>query len=96
MGGDRIDLVTHDAADLGAATSLLREHLRGEPVVDLAARRVSAAVDDPVTALADIAYALRDARIPVEDIALRRPTLDEVFLHLTGASTETIAEEAHA
>ncbi|MFD0000106.1 ATP-binding cassette domain-containing protein [Nocardia sp. NPDC127526] len=96
MGGDRIDIVAHDAADLRAATSLLREHLRSEPVVDLAARRVSAAVDAPVTALADIAYALRDARIPVEDLALRRPTLDEVFLHLTGASTDHIAEEARA
>ena len=51
------------------------------------ARRVSAPVLDRVAALADTARALRDADLSVEDIALRRPTLDEVFLHLTGHDT---------
>ncbi|MET8779369.1 ATP-binding cassette domain-containing protein [Nocardia sp. NPDC004654] len=83
LGGDRIDVVTRDTSDLGAAVDLLRTRLRTAPTVDPDARRVSAPVDDAVAGLTDIAQALRDARIPVEDLAVRRPTLDEVFLHLT-------------
>lgn len=83
LGGDRIDVVTRDSGDLGAAADLMRTRLRAAPTVDPDARRISAPVDDAVAGLTDIAQALRDARIPVEDLAVRRPTLDEVFLHLT-------------
>lgn len=83
LGGDRIDVVTRDSGDLGAAADLLRTRLRVAPTVDRDARRISAPVDDAVAGLTDIAQALRDARIPVEDLAVQRPTLDEVFLHLT-------------
>jgi ABC-2 type transport system ATP-binding protein len=41
-------------------------------------------VRDRVAALTEAARALHAAGIAVEDVALRRPTLDEVFLHLTG------------
>jgi ABC-2 type transport system ATP-binding protein len=37
-----------------------------------------------------VVRALDDAAVPVEDIALRRPTLDEVFLALTGQATDHI------
>lgn len=37
-----------------------------------------------MAALAAVVRALEEAGIEAEDIALRRPTLDEVFLHLTG------------
>jgi ABC-2 type transport system ATP-binding protein len=47
-------------------------------------RLVSAPVREPMTALTEVVRALGDADIAAEDIALRRPTLDEVFLHLTG------------
>ena len=49
-----------------------------------ATRLVSAPVTDPLAALGDAVHALRAAGLAVEDVALRRPTLDEVFLHLTG------------
>jgi ABC-2 type transport system ATP-binding protein len=45
-----------------------------------------------VGALTEAAHALRSAAVAVEDIALRRPTLDEVFLHLTGHRTEETEE----
>jgi ABC-2 type transport system ATP-binding protein len=53
---------------------------------------VSVPVRDRVAALTASARALADAGIAVEDIALRRPTLDEVFLHLTGRAAETFEE----
>jgi ABC-2 type transport system ATP-binding protein len=47
-----------------------------------------------VAALIDVVRAVADEGIAAEDIAVRRPTLDEVFLHLTGHRAGTAAEVA--
>jgi ABC-2 type transport system ATP-binding protein len=78
-GGDRIDVVLHDASQLALAAALLP----GEVAVDADRRLVSAAVSDRMAALTGTVRALEAAGIEAEDIAVRRPTLDEVFLHLT-------------
>lgn len=57
--------------------------------MDEAARRISVAADGGVRALTDAVRGLDDAGIEPEDVALRRPTLDEVFLRLTGADRAT-------
>ncbi|MGW5156717.1 daunorubicin/doxorubicin resistance ABC transporter ATP-binding protein DrrA, partial [Nonomuraea wenchangensis] len=59
-------------------------------------RRVSAPVADRVKALTEVPAALAAAGIEAEDIAVRRPTLDEVFLTLTAAGTPAHAGEEHA
>ncbi|NGO80201.1 ATP-binding cassette domain-containing protein [Streptomyces sp. YC504] len=79
-GGDRIDVVLHDPAQLARAAALLP----GEASVDEDLRLVSAPVADRMAALTQVVRALEEAGIEAEDIALRRPTLDEVFLDLTG------------
>ncbi|MDQ0941679.1 ATP-binding cassette domain-containing protein [Streptomyces sp. V1I1] len=79
LGGDRIDIVLHDAGQLACAASLLA----GEATVDEDRRLVSAPVNDRMAALTEAVRALEAAGIEAEDIAVRRPTLDEVFLHLT-------------
>ncbi|GHH55826.1 ABC-2 type transport system ATP-binding protein [Streptomyces umbrinus] len=86
-GGDRIDVVLHDAGQLGAAVALL-PFGKATLSVDTDRRLLSAPVTDRMTALAGAVRALEDAGIEAEDIALRRPTLDEVFLHLTGKTEE--------
>ncbi|WP_030748705.1 daunorubicin resistance protein DrrA family ABC transporter ATP-binding protein [Streptomyces griseus] len=78
-GGDRIDVVVRDAAQLARAAALLP----GEVRVDADRRMASAAVTDRTAALTGAVRALAAAGIEAEDIALRRPTLDEAFLHLT-------------
>jgi ABC-2 type transport system ATP-binding protein len=84
IGGDRIEIVLRDGADLPRAAELVGR-LAGTPAdVDGDTRRVSAPVRDRVAALTAITGALDDADVRAEDIALRRPTLDEVFLALTG------------
>ncbi|MDX3258684.1 ATP-binding cassette domain-containing protein [Streptomyces sp. MI02-2A] len=84
IGGDRIDVVLRDGGLLGAARSLWP--LPGDEVsVDADRRLLSAPVTDRMAALSGVVRALEAAGIEAEDIALRRPTLDEVFLHLTGA-----------
>jgi ABC-2 type transport system ATP-binding protein len=91
LGGDRIEVVLHDAADLPVAAQLVGD-VTGAPVdVDADTRRLDAPVTDRIAALTAAVQALQNAGIKVEDVALRRPTLDEVFLHLTGERSETSA-----
>ncbi|KUL42647.1 ATP-binding cassette domain-containing protein [Streptomyces regalis] len=82
-GGDRIDVVLRDAGHLGAAVALLPIP-KDEVSVDPDRRLLSAPVTDRMAALSGVVRALEEAGIEAEDVALRRPTLDEVFLHLTG------------
>jgi len=88
LGGDRIDVVVHHAEQLPAAAAVVARIAGVEAEVDPDTRRVSAPVQDRVRALTDLVRELGDAGIGAEDIAIRRPTLDEVFLHLTGRPTE--------
>jgi ABC-2 type transport system ATP-binding protein len=83
LGGDRIDLVVSKSADLPAAAALLARLTGHSPDSDVDNRRVGVAVDDRMAALTATVRGLADAGIAVEDVTLRRPTLDEVFLHLT-------------
>jgi ABC-2 type transport system ATP-binding protein len=84
VGGDRIDVLLRDAADLPAAAGLVAGAASGPVEVDTPVRRISAPVHDWVGALTSVVRALDDAGLAVEDIGVRRPTLDEVFLQLTG------------
>ncbi|OPC77235.1 daunorubicin/doxorubicin resistance ABC transporter ATP-binding protein DrrA [Embleya scabrispora] len=78
-GGDRIDVVLRDAAQLARAASLLP----GDVVVDEDRRMVGASITDRMAALTETMRVLEAAGIEAEDIVVRRPTLDEVFMHLT-------------
>ncbi|HEX6325354.1 MAG TPA: ATP-binding cassette domain-containing protein [Jiangellaceae bacterium] len=84
IGGDRIEVVVHDLADLPSAAELVGRSAATEPEIDAELRRISAPVSDRVAALTDVVRALHDSGVVAEDIGLRRPTLDEAFLHLTG------------
>ncbi|QLH22650.1 ATP-binding cassette domain-containing protein [Streptomyces sp. Rer75] len=89
IGGDRIDVVLRDAGQLAAAASVIGMATRAASVeTDPDRRRIGARVTDRVAALTETVRALDAAGIEAEDIALRRPTLDEVFLHLTGERTD--------
>jgi ABC-2 type transport system ATP-binding protein len=94
LGGDRLEVVVRHAADLGAAGALLRRVCGTEPDTDTDGRRVSAPVRDRMAALTDLVRALDGGGVAVEDVVLRRPTLDEVFLHLTGRRTGEEVEAA--
>jgi ABC-2 type transport system ATP-binding protein len=95
LGGDRIDIVASRADQLAATAAAVCRLSGAEPEVDPDTRRVSAPIRDRVAALTGAARELDAAGIAVEDIALRRPTLDEVFLHLTGQPTEAAEERPH-
>jgi len=96
LGGDWIDVVVHSADAMPEAAELLRRVSGSEPEIDEDARRVSAPVADRMAALGVVVRQLGEG---AEDIALRRPTLDEVFLALTdegGRPGEGAAAQADA
>jgi ABC-2 type transport system ATP-binding protein len=83
--GNRLDVVVHDAATLDAAAAGIRKATGTEPELVPERRCVSAPVRAGALVLADVIRELDRGGVAVEDIGLRRPTLDEVFLRLTGS-----------
>lgn len=77
-GGDRLDVVVRRPDQLAAVARMLP----GGAVADPDRRLVSAPVTDRMAALTGVVRALEESGIEAEDIAVRRPTLDEVFLRL--------------
>src|SRR5438093_2645090 len=88
IGGERIEVVLADAGDIRAARSLLAEMSAGEIRVEEQTCTVTASVTGGVDVLRLVLQQLKDRAIPVDDVGLRRPTLDDVFLSLTGHGAE--------
>ena len=93
VGGERIELVVATAADLLGARDVLRSLAVGDVVVDDHTRTLTAPVTGGGTALMDALRGLDAAGVSVLDVALRRPTLDDVFLTLTGHAAESAPAE---
>jgi ABC-2 type transport system ATP-binding protein len=88
VGGERIEVVVVDATSLDEAAAVLKAVAVGEVEADPGARRLLAPVSTGADALADALAELRARGIGIHDIGLRRPTLDDVFLTLTGHAAE--------
>jgi ABC-2 type transport system ATP-binding protein len=93
VGGDQLHVVCVQDSDVDAVTAIVGRIAGATPVVDAPARSVSAPTDGGAGAIAALAAALEDDAIAVEDLGLRQPTLDDVFLTLTGSSVAE-AEDA--
>ena len=85
-GGERIDVVLADAAHVETAERLLHQVATGE--VQVQDRAMGGAVSDGAAALRRFLDDLDREGIEVLDVGLRRPTLDDVFLTLTGHAAE--------
>jgi len=84
VGGDVVELHVRDDRELAGAGRALTLLGTEPPQLDAATRRVSVRVERGSENLRDALRALDATDIEVDDITLRRPTLDEVFLTLTG------------
>jgi ABC-2 type transport system ATP-binding protein len=94
VGADIVELHTLDVPTMSRAAEVLESLGLGEPVTDPATRRCSIAAPGGSKLLPTIVRALDEAGIVAEDLGLRRPTLDEVFLALTGHSASSKKENA--
>ena len=85
-------MILSDNGDIPAARSVLAGLCMGEVTVDEQTRRLSAAVTGGVDVLRDVLQRLGEQAVAVVDVGLHRPTLDDVFLSLTGHTAEEVAE----
>ena len=86
LGGDWLDIVVRPDTDLSIVAELVKPVAQGDIDIDSQDNRMSVPVTDRTKALVAVAMALSEAGIEPEDLVVRRPTLDEVFLHLTGSA----------
>jgi ABC-2 type transport system ATP-binding protein len=93
VGGERLELIVEHGHDLATARSVLVPLASGEVQVDRHARRVTIPVSGGSKVLVEALRRLDAESVTVLDVALRRPTLDDVFLALTGHAAEEPADE---
>ncbi len=89
IGGEVLELHVENRADTARVVEALRNIGAGDPVVDEDQGQIRIPVHrDGASVLLDSVRRLDEAQVPLADIALHRPTLDDVFLSLTGRGAE--------
>jgi ABC-2 type transport system ATP-binding protein len=91
MGGDRIVVTVAPRSDLAAAREVLARHAKGEVHMDPERRVVDASVPAGAASIPAIAAAMSTAGVLMEDLGMLRPSLDDVFLTLTGHPTDAVS-----
>jgi ABC-2 type transport system ATP-binding protein len=84
VGGERVQLTVAEGSDLGVARDVLARIADGLPQVDAAERTVAAPVYGGARRMPEIVRDLDAAGVLLDDLGIRRPSLDDVFLTLTG------------
>ena len=92
VGGDRIEIVVESAGDVANAAALIQEFGSAPAITEDLTKTILLPVAGGSTAIVNIVRKLDENKISIADIALRRPTLDDVFLSLTGHATENTEE----
>jgi ABC-2 type transport system ATP-binding protein len=90
LGGERLEVSLEEVADAELAVQVLAPMADELPTAEERLVRVSVRERDG--AIVEAVRRLSEAKVGVEDLALRRPTLDDVFLALTGHAAEEAAE----
>jgi ABC-2 type transport system ATP-binding protein len=93
-GGERVEVVVHEREDLAPAAEVLRGFGKGELKVQDHTRQITVPVTGGAKLLAEVIRELDTRGIEIDDIGLRRPTLDDVFISLTGHAAELKEEES--
>jgi ABC-2 type transport system ATP-binding protein len=84
IGGDRVEVAPAPDGELAAVARVLTAAADGDPMVDDAERVVTAAFANGAHRLPDLVRAFDAAGVKIDRLGVRQPTLDDVFLHLTG------------
>jgi ABC-2 type transport system ATP-binding protein len=93
VGGDLLALRVTDRAAVATAAEAIAGLGSGAPQVVAESGEVSLPVSEGAAILAEVVRRLDAAGVDISDLALRRPTLDDVFLALTGHAAEASEEE---
>ncbi|MGV9887286.1 ATP-binding cassette domain-containing protein [Streptomyces sp. NPDC003395] len=92
-GGERVEVVVHEREHMATAAEVLRGFCKGETTIEEHTRKLTVPVVGGAKLLAEVIRELDTRGIEIDDIGLRRPTLDDVFLSLTGHVAEARHEE---
>jgi ABC-2 type transport system ATP-binding protein len=92
LGGDVLEARVSDSGKLEQAVAVLAELAGIEPHVDAEQRRVSIPTTGGTPLLIAAGRKLEEAGIDLDDLGIRRPSLDDVFLTLTGARPQEDAQ----
>ncbi|MFG2838768.1 ATP-binding cassette domain-containing protein [Streptomyces zaomyceticus] len=97
-GGERVEVVVHEAGMIGDARDVLGRYGiagigHGEVSVEQHTRKLTVPVAGGAKLLAEVIRDLDAVGVEIDDIGLRRPTLDDVFISLTGHAAERAEEE---
>jgi ABC-2 type transport system ATP-binding protein len=92
-GGERVEVVVHEREHIPTAREVLAGFGKGETTVEEHTRKLTVPVTGGAKLLAEVIRELDVRGIEIDDIGLRRPTLDDVFLSLTGHMAEAKNEE---
>ncbi len=84
VGGQRVEVTVHDVADVEKARSVLARHVTGDITSGADSRTLVGPVENAAKTLQKVLKDLADAGVELNDAGMRRPTLDDVFLQLTG------------
>lgn len=95
VGGERIEIVVADGNVVGAK-EIIERVTHAHATVDLGARKISVPVQDGTQSLIAVIREFDSAGIHALDLALKRPSLDDVFLSLTGHVAEVELVESSA
>jgi ABC-2 type transport system ATP-binding protein len=93
VGGNWLDIVLSSGVDTDAVVQIVKPVATGSIRIDTQVNRISVPITDRTKALVTVASVLSEVGIEPEDLSLRRPTLDEVFLHLTGPTAAENSQE---
>ncbi len=96
VGGERIEVIIHDRTRIQDARGMLEGIGIGAATIDEHTRRVTVPSEGGAQRLATVIRDFDEAGIAIDDIGLRRPTLDDAFLSLTGHVAEERPEEEAA
>ncbi|MGW7488571.1 ATP-binding cassette domain-containing protein [Streptomyces sp. NPDC054786] len=91
-GGERVEVVVHAPEHLTIADEILRGFGKGEGTVEPHIRKLTVPVTGGAKLLAEVIRELDARGVEIDDIGLRRPTLDDVFISLTGHAAEAAEE----
>ncbi|NGO43643.1 ATP-binding cassette domain-containing protein [Streptomyces ureilyticus] len=92
-GGERVEVVVHEREHIATASEVLQGFGKGETTVEEHTRKLTVPVTGGAKLLAEVIRELDTRGIEIDDIGLRRPTLDDVFISLTGHLAEAEDEE---
>jgi ABC-2 type transport system ATP-binding protein len=93
-GGERVEIVVQDRERIDDAVAVLAGFGRDTPSVEAQMRRITAGVTGGAKLLAEVIRELDARGIELDDVGLRRPTLDDVFISLTGRHAEAADEDS--